>query len=59
VADDHVANDLCLLAWALIEPEAPLTVVRGDEISTHLLNAVSPAWTSALAMANHVCKKFD
>ena len=34
-------------------------VVRGDENSTHLLNAVSPAWTSALAMAEHVCKKFD
>jgi L-2-hydroxyglutarate oxidase LhgO len=34
-------------------------VVRGDENSTHLLNAVSPAWTSALAMANYVCKKFD
>jgi len=34
-------------------------VVRGDENSTHLLNAVSPAWTSALAMANHVSKKFD
>jgi L-2-hydroxyglutarate oxidase LhgO len=34
-------------------------VVCGDENSTHLLNAVSPAWTSALAMANHVCKKFD
>jgi L-2-hydroxyglutarate oxidase len=34
-------------------------VVRGDEKSTHLLNAVSPAWTSALAMANHVCKKFN
>lgn len=34
-------------------------VVRGDENSTHLLNAVSPAWTSALAMATHVCKKFD
>ena len=34
-------------------------VVRGDENSTHLLNSVSPAWTSALAMANHVCKKFD
>ncbi len=34
-------------------------VVRGDETSTHLLNAVSPAWTSALAMANHVCKKFE
>lgn len=34
-------------------------VVRGDEDSTHLLNAVSPAWTSALAMANYVCKKFE
>jgi L-2-hydroxyglutarate oxidase LhgO len=34
-------------------------VVRGDENSTHLLNAVSPAWTSALAMAKHVCQKFD
>ena len=34
-------------------------VVRGDENSTHLLNAVSPAWTSALAMANYVSKKFD
>lgn len=34
-------------------------VVRGNENSTHVLNAVSPAWTSALAMANHVCKKFD
>jgi L-2-hydroxyglutarate oxidase LhgO len=34
-------------------------VVRGDESSTHVLNAVSPAWTSALAMANYVCKKFD
>jgi hypothetical protein len=29
-------------------------VVRGDEHSTHLLNAVSPAWTSALAVAEHV-----
>ena len=29
-------------------------VVRGDEASTHVLNAVSPAWTSALAMAEHV-----
>jgi (S)-2-hydroxyglutarate dehydrogenase len=34
-------------------------VVRGDENSTHLLNAVSPAWTSALAMADYVSKKFD
>lgn len=29
-------------------------VVRGDERSTHVLNAVSPAWTSALAVAEHV-----
>jgi L-2-hydroxyglutarate oxidase LhgO len=29
-------------------------VVRGDQHSTHLLNAVSPAWTSALAVAEHV-----
>ena len=29
-------------------------VVRGDSRSTHMLNAVSPAWTSALAMAEHV-----
>lgn len=28
-------------------------VVRGDERSTHMLNAVSPAWTSALAVADH------
>ena len=34
-------------------------VVRGDDKSTHLLNAVSPAWTSALAMAEHVCMKFN
>lgn len=29
-------------------------VVRGDQDSTHVLNAVSPAWTSALAVAEHV-----
>ncbi len=29
-------------------------VVRGDERSTHVLNAVSPAWTSSLAVAQHV-----
>lgn len=29
-------------------------VVRGDDRSTHVLNAVSPAWTSALAVADHV-----
>ncbi len=29
-------------------------VVRGDARSTHVLNAVSPAWTSSLAFADHV-----
>lgn len=29
-------------------------VVRGDDRSTHVLNAVSPAWTSSLAVARHV-----
>jgi L-2-hydroxyglutarate oxidase len=29
-------------------------VVRGDSDSTHVLNAVSPAWTSSLAFAEHV-----
>lgn len=29
-------------------------VVRGDEDSTHILNAVSPAWTSALSFADYV-----
>ncbi|HQZ86531.1 MAG TPA: L-2-hydroxyglutarate oxidase [Actinomycetota bacterium] len=29
-------------------------VVRGDAHSTHVLNAVSPAWTSALAFAGYV-----
>ena len=29
-------------------------LVRGDRSSTHVLNAVSPAWTSALAVAEHV-----
>ncbi|HEX4697878.1 MAG TPA: L-2-hydroxyglutarate oxidase [Actinomycetes bacterium] len=29
-------------------------VVRGDDHSTHVLNAVSPAWTSSLAFAEHV-----
>jgi L-2-hydroxyglutarate oxidase LhgO len=29
-------------------------VVESDERSTHMLNAVSPAWTSALAVADHV-----
>lgn len=29
-------------------------LVRGDASSTHVLNAVSPAWTSSLAFAQHV-----
>lgn len=29
-------------------------VVRGDEHATHVLNAVSPAWTSALAVAEEL-----
>lgn len=29
-------------------------VVRADEDSTHVLNAVSPAWTGSLAFAEHV-----
>jgi L-2-hydroxyglutarate oxidase len=29
-------------------------VVRGDADSTHLLNVVSPGWTSSLAVADHV-----
>jgi hypothetical protein len=29
-------------------------VVRGDQASTHVLNAVSPAWTSSLAFAEYV-----
>jgi L-2-hydroxyglutarate oxidase len=32
----------------------PDFVVRGDDDSTHVLNAVSPAWTSSLAFAEHV-----
>lgn len=29
-------------------------VIEGDDRSTHVLNAVSPAWTSSLAFAEHV-----
>lgn len=29
-------------------------IIRGDQLSTHVLNAVSPAWTSALAVAQYV-----
>lgn len=33
-------------------------VVRGDQHSTHILNAVSPAWTSSLAVAEHIVSNF-
>ena len=29
-------------------------IVEGDEYSTHVLNAVSPAWTSSLAVGSYV-----
>ncbi len=32
-------------------------VVQGDGKSTHMLNAVSPAWTSSLAVADHVVER--
>lgn len=34
-------------------------IVRPGERSTHVLNAVSPAWTSALAVARHVIESSD
>ncbi len=34
-------------------------VVRGDRDSTHLLNVVSPGWTSALAVADHVVSSME
>ena len=34
-------------------------VVRGDDRSTHLLNVVSPGWTSSLAVAEHVVSKME
>ena len=34
-------------------------VVRGDESSTHLLNVVSPGWTSSLAVAEHVVARME
>ncbi len=34
-------------------------VVRPGDHSTHLLNAVSPAWTSSLAVAEHVIASID
>ena len=32
-------------------------VVQGDGLSTHMLNAVSPAWTSSLAVADYVVER--
>jgi hypothetical protein len=34
-------------------------VVRGDRDSTHLLNVVSPGWTSSLAVADHVVARME
>ena len=34
-------------------------VVRAGDRSTHVLNAVSPAWTSSLAMAEHIVESMD
>ena len=34
-------------------------VVRGDSRSTHLLNVVSPGWTSSLAVAEHVVTSME
>jgi hypothetical protein len=31
-------------------------VIEGDKNSTHVLNAVSPAWTCALSFAKYVCE---
>jgi hypothetical protein len=32
-------------------------VVEGDRSSTHVLNAVSPAWTSSLSFGGHVAER--
>ncbi len=34
-------------------------VTRGDEYSTHVLNAVSPAWTSSLAVADFIVSDME
>lgn len=34
-------------------------VLEGDGKSLHVLNAVSPAWTSSLPFAEHVCDRID
>lgn len=33
-------------------------VVEHGQHSTHVLNAISPAWTSAFPFARHVCDNF-
>jgi L-2-hydroxyglutarate oxidase LhgO len=33
-------------------------VVESDSDSTHILNAVSPAWTTSLSFAKHVVKEY-
>ncbi len=34
-------------------------VVRGDKNSTHILNAVSPGWTSSMSFAKHVRQQME
>jgi len=34
-------------------------VIEGDANSTHVLNAVSPAWTSSISFARHVIQNMD
>jgi (S)-2-hydroxyglutarate dehydrogenase len=33
-------------------------LVEGGQFSTHILNAISPAWTSAFPLARHICDQF-
>ena len=41
--------------WSIPDRQLEMDfVVRGDERSTHLLNVVSPGWTSSMAVAEHV-----
>jgi L-2-hydroxyglutarate oxidase len=34
-------------------------IVEGDRKSTHVLNAVSPAWTCSIPFAKHICSLID
>ena len=46
--------------WSIPERRLEMDfVVRGDEHSTHLLNVVSPGWTSSLAVADHVVTSME